>query len=422
VVRAESDRSRTLQRHVKVIQIQKTGILIVAAGRGHRAGTGLPKQYRTLGGIAVLRRTLLRFQETFPEAAIRCVIHPDDRNLYERAVVDLERLEDPVHGGDTRQQSVLNGLRAFSGDNLAKVLIHDAARPFVDPAVIKAVFAAISENVGAIAASPIVDTIKRADTQGRIDGTVPRDRLWAAQTPQGFSYNTILAAHEKAASERIEVTDDAALSEWAGLPVVLVESGRSNIKLTTEQDFTDAETQIMAQKQVLPDIRVGHGYDVHAFEPGTEVILGGISIPHDLKLKGHSDADVALHTITDAIYGAIGDGDIGHHFPPSDPQWKGTASDVFLKHAVGQVRRRNGRISNVDLTIICEEPKIGPHRDLMRQRISEIMDHDRERISVKATTTERLGFTGRSEGIAATATVTVILPASPGSDGGKEEG
>lgn len=394
--------------------MHRTGVLIVAAGRGHRAGAGLPKQYRLLGGLAVLRRTVIRFRDAEPNAVIRCVIHPDDRDLYEQAISGLRNLENPVHGGDTRQQSVLNGLRASSGCHLGKILIHDAARPFVDGAVIGAVLAAISENDGAIAANPVVDTIKRADGRGRIDETVSRERLWAAQTPQGFSYQAILAAHEKALAEKIEVTDDAALAEWAGIPVALVESGRGNIKLTTEQDFIDAETQIMAQESTLPDIRTGHGYDVHAFEPGTEVILGGISIPHDRKLKGHSDADVALHTITDAIYGAIGDGDIGHHFPPSDPQWKGAASDVFLEHAAGQVCRRNGRINNVDLTIICEEPKIGPHRDRMRQRISEIMRIEPDRISVKATTTERLGFTGRSEGIAATATVTVILPATSG--------
>lgn len=363
----------------------------------------------------MLRRTILRFQDTHPDFVIRCVIHPDDRELYDHAVSGLYGLEDPVHGGETRQQSVMNGLRAFARNGLEKILIHDAARPFVDPNVIAAVLATATGTAGAIAAAPIVDTIKRANGQGRIDETVPRDRLWAAQTPQGFSYATILASHEKAVAEQIEVTDDAALAEWAGLPVVLVESGRSNIKLTTEQDFIDAEAYIMAQEPTLPDIRTGHGYDVHAFEPGTEVILGGISIPHDRKLKGHSDADVALHTITDAIYGAIGDGDIGHHFPPSDPQWKGVASDVFLDHAAGQVRRRNGRINNVDLTIICEEPKIGPHRDRMRMRISEIMGLEPERISVKATTTERLGFTGRSEGIAATATVTVILPSASGS-------
>lgn len=369
----------------------------------------------------MLRRTLLRFQAAEPDSAIRCVIHPDDRELYEQAISGLGNLEDPVHGGDTRQQSVLNGLRAFCDHNLGKILIHDAARPLVDSTVIEAVLAAITENVGAIAANPVVDTIKRANAQGRIDETVSREHLWAAQTPQGFSYKAILAAHEKAVAEQIEVTDDAALAEWAGLPVVLVESGRGNIKLTTEQDFIDAEAQIMAREPAVPDIRTGHGYDVHAFEPGTEVILGGISIPHDRKLKGHSDADVALHTITDAIYGALGDGDIGHHFPPSDAQWKGVSSDVFLKHAAGQVRRRHGRINNVDLTIICEEPKIGPHRDLMRQRISEIMDLEPERISVKATTTERLGFTGRSEGIAATATVTVILPAATGSIGWKDK-
>lgn len=385
-------------------------ILIVAAGRGHRAGGSFPKQYRSLGGEPVLRRTISRFLSLGTKALIRCVIHPDDLALYREAVAGLPDLLEPAFGGDTRQRSVLNGLRSFETGAPEKVLIHDAARPFVEESTIAAIIDKITRNTGAIAANAVVDTLKREATAGTIGDTVSRDGLWAAQTPQGFIYATLLAAHEGAAKLDIAVTDDAAIAEWADIPVMLVESGRGNFKLTTEQDFKDAEERIMPQTAPLPDIRTGHGYDVHAFEPGTEVILGGISIPHDKKLKGHSDADVALHTITDAIYGAIGDGDIGHHFPPSDPQWKGTASDVFLKHAVERVRGRNGHIGNIDLTIICEEPKIGPHRDRMRDRLVEITGLDRDRISVKATTTERLGFTGRSEGIAATATVTVIFP------------
>ena len=385
-------------------------ILIVAAGRGHRAGGSFPKQYRALGGEPVLRRTISRFLSLGTKALIRCVIHPDDLDLYRKAVLGMPDLLEPVYGGDTRQQSVLNGLRSFETHAPGKILIHDAARPFVEESTIVEIIEKITDNAGAIAANAVVDTLKREAIAGTIGETVPRDGLWAAQTPQGFMYATLLAAHERAAKLDMVVTDDAAIAEWADIPVLLVESGRGNFKLTTEQDFKDAEERIMPQTAPLPDIRTGHGYDVHAFEPGTEVILGGISIPHDRKLKGHSDADVALHTITDAIYGAIGDGDIGHHFPPSDPQWKGTASDVFLVHAVERVRERNGHIGNIDLTIICEEPKIGPHRDRMRERLVEITGLDRDRISVKATTTERLGFTGRSEGIAATATVTVILP------------
>jgi len=395
---------------------ERIAILIVAAGRGHRAGGGLPKQYRKLGGQTVLARTVSRFQSSGLDLSIRCAIHPDDAALYRQAVAGLPPLGEPVLGGATRQHSVLNGLRAFSPERPNKILIHDAARPFVSTAVIEAVIGAIAGRTGAIAASPVVDTLKRGAAGGLIAQTVDRDGLWAAQTPQGFAYDAILAAHERAMDEAVEVTDDAAIAEWAGLPMVLVESGRDNVKLTSERDFAEAEDLIMRRETALPDIRTGHGYDVHAFEPGSAVILGGIAIPHDKKLKGHSDADVALHTITDALYGALGDGDIGQHFPPSDPQWKGVASDVFLKHAVRRLSERGGHVGNIDVTIICEEPKIGPHRERMRASIAEIMDVALDRISVKATTTERLGFTGRSEGIAATATATIVLPGSNGAD------
>ena len=392
------------------IERNKIAVLIVAAGRGHRAGEGLPKQYRKLAGQSVLRRTIERFQSCGLDMAIRCVIHRDDGDLYKEAVSGLSGLLEPVYGGETRQHSVINGLHSFNDDPPEKVLIHDAARPFVTPDVIVSLLDEVTRTCGAIAANGIVDTLKREGDARQIAGTVSREGLWAAQTPQGFWYSSILDAHERAMDAGVDVTDDAAIAEWAGLPVHLVESGRENLKLTTERDFTDAEQRMSSWKSALPDIRTGHGYDVHAFEPGTEVILGGVQIPHDKKLKGHSDADVALHTITDAIYGALADGDIGHHFPPSDLQWKGAASDLFLKHAVSRVRERGGFISNVDLTIICEKPKIGPHRAKIQVRLSEIMDLDPSRISVKATTTELLGFTGRSEGIAATATATVILP------------
>ena len=385
-------------------------ILIVAAGRGHRAGGGLPKQYRKIGGTSVLALTIERFQDYLPGCRIQCVIHPDDLALYEDAVVGINGLDMPVHGGATRQQSVLNGLRKLDEKAPDVVLIHDAARPFVETTVIAAVADAVGEGNGAIAACPVVDTLKRATSGQSIGETVPRDGLWGAQTPQAFPFQSILALHENANEAGFETSDDAAVAEWGGLPVTLVESGRGNLKLTTERDFEEAETMVRNLSPALPDIRVGHGYDVHAFEPGDAVILGGVKIPHDRRLKGHSDADVALHTITDAIYGAISDGDIGHHFPPTDPQWKGTASDVFLRHAVERVQSRNGIVTAIDLTIICEEPKIGPHRDAIRMRIADITGIASERISVKATTTEKLGFTGRSEGIAATATATVMLP------------
>ena len=385
-------------------------ILIVAAGRGHRAGGGLPKQYRKIGGTSVLALTIERFRDFRPGCRILCVIHPDDNALYEDAVVGIKGLEVPVHGGATRQRSVLNGLRKLDEMAPDVVLIHDAARPFVDATVIATVADAVGEGNGAIAACPVVDTLKRETSGQSIGKTVPRDGLWGAQTPQAFPFQSILALHEKANEAGYETSDDAAVAEWGGLPVMLIESGRGNLKLTTERDFEEAENMVRNLSPALPDIRVGHGYDVHAFEPGDAVILGGVKIPHDRRLKGHSDADVALHTITDAIYGAISDGDIGHHFPPSDPQWKGTASDVFLRHAVERVQSRNGIVTAIDLTIICEEPKIGPHRDTIRMRIADITGIASERISVKATTTEKLGFTGRSEGIAATATATVMLP------------
>ncbi|MEM8812911.1 MAG: bifunctional 2-C-methyl-D-erythritol 4-phosphate cytidylyltransferase/2-C-methyl-D-erythritol 2,4-cyclodiphosphate synthase [Pseudomonadota bacterium] len=390
-------------------------VLIVAAGRGYRAGGGMPKQYRRLGGTSVLHRTIQRFTQNDLSPTIQCVIHPDDQNLYHSAVDGLSGLREPVYGGATRQESVLNGLRALRDLAPDCVLIHDAARPFVSTDVIRSVVDAIGSGNGALAAAPVVDTLKRAGDTGHVADTVSRDGLWAAQTPQGFPFRTILNAHERALDQSVSVTDDAAIAEWAGIPVELVESGRDNIKLTTEADFADAESRLMT----LPayEFRTGHGYDVHAFEPGDGVILGGVTIPYDRKLKGHSDADVALHTITDALYGALGDGDIGHHFPPSDPQWKGAPSDLFLNHAGGRVRERNGRITNIDLTIICEAPKIGPHRDRIRARIAAILDLDLDRVSVKATTTERLGFTGRSEGIAASATATVMLPMTTGSDG-----
>ena len=385
-------------------------ILIVAAGRGHRAGGGLPKQYRKIGGTSVLALTIEQFRDFRPGCRIQCVIHPDDHALYEDAVVGINGLEVPVHGGATRQESVLNGLRTLDERAPEVVLIHDAARPFVEANVIAAVADAVGEGNGAIAACPVVDTLKRETSGQSIGETVPRDGLWGAQTPQAFPFQSILALHEKAHEAGFETSDDAAVAEWGGLPVTLIESGRGNLKLTTERDFEEAETMARNMSPALPDIRVGHGYDVHAFEPGEAVILGGVKIPHDRRLKGHSDADVALHTITDAIYGAISDGDIGHHFPPSDPQWKGTASDVFLRHAIERVQSRNGIVTAIDLTIICEEPKIGPHRDSIRERIADITGIASERISVKATTTEKLGFTGRSEGIAATATATVMLP------------
>ncbi len=386
--------------------------VIVAAGRGHRAGDGLPKQYRNVGDRSVLARTLEIF-DTHP-AINRCVvvIHCDDDAHYRAAVPFWESMEPPVPGGDTRQQSVLNGLSALENSPPELVLIHDAARPFPTPDLLNRLIERLGETDAVIPALRVTETVKRVQ-QDQIADTVDRTELWTAQTPQGFAYEKILKAHEQAHKDNpAQFTDDASIAEWAGLAVDVIDGEPGNTKLTTAQDFREAEQRLMS-KTTEVDIRVGTGFDVHAFEPGTSVILCGVSIPFDRSLKGHSDADVAMHAATDALYGALADGDIGTHFPPSDDQWKGAASDIFLSHACELMRKRSGTLVNLDVTIICEAPKIAPHTAQMRQRLSEIMGVSQDRISVKATTTERLGFTGRGEGIAAQASVSLKLPFAP---------
>ncbi len=376
----------------------RTLALIVAAGRGHRAGEGLPKQYRVVGGKAVLRRTAEAFLAHDQVDGVQVVIHPDDRALYDAAVEGMDLLL-PVNGGATRQESVKFGLEALTAD---RVLIHDAARPFVPPAVIDRVLAALDNEDGVIPALAVSDSLRRGGNH--IEGEVDRDGLYRAQTPQGFRYTAILAAHRAAT---VEATDDAAVLRAAGGKVAMVEGDEANMKLTTPADFARAETLLAAAMTS----RTAMGYDVHRFGAGDHIWLCGLKIPHTHGLVGHSDADVGLHAITDALLGTIGDGDIGQHFPPSDPQWKGAASDRFLDHAAQLVRARGGRIDHVDLTIIAEAPKVGPHRDAMRQRIAAILGIGFGSVSVKATTTEGLGFTGRREGIAAQAVATVRLPA-----------
>ena len=379
----------------------KTVALIVAAGRGQRAGEGLPKQYRKLAGQSVLRRSCLAFL-THPRIdTVRVIIHPDDRMLYEDALNGLD-LPPPVHGGAERQDSCRNGLEALTADPPDHVLIHDAARPFVDRASIDRVLDALQDSPAAISAQPVTDTLKKAGSEGRVAQTIDRAGLWRAQTPQGFRYADILEAHRKMAGESL--TDDAAVAEAAGLAVTLVPGNEDNVKLTTEDDFARAERMLGNG-----DIRVGSGFDVHRFDEGNSVTLCGVNIKHDRTLAGHSDADVGLHAVTDALLGAIGAGDIGSHFPPGDPQWRGADSARFLRHAAELVTRRGGRIAHLDVTLICEAPKIGPHREAMRARIAEIAGIGIDRVSVKATTTEGLGFTGRGEGIAAQATATVML-------------
>ncbi len=400
--------------------MSQTIALIVAAGRGLRAGGGIPKQYRDVAGRPVLRRTVEAFLNHWEIANVRVVIHPDDRLLYDAALDGLAVME-PVHGGDSRQESVALGLESLSEAPPDRVLIQDAARPLTDADTISRVIAALAIQPGAIAALPASDTIKRAkppasaQAPASIAETVPRETLWRAQTPQGFRFSEILEAHRAARGKAL--TDDAAVAEAFGIEVALVEGTDRNIKITSPNDFQFAE-RLMAETSPMPNAgpaltwesRTGTGFDVHAFEPGAAVILGGIEIPHSAKLKGHSDADVGLHAITDALFGAMADGDIGSHFPPSDPQWKGAASDQFLIYAVERLRSRGGRLVHLDLTLICERPKIGPHREAMTARVADIVGITPDRVSIKATTTEQLGFTGRREGIAAQAAVTIELP------------
>ena len=381
--------------------------VVVAAGRGLRAGGDLPKQYRPLAGEPVIRSSLSLFAWHGQIGAVQAVIHPDDRGSYEAAAKGL-RLLAPVAGGTTRQASVRAGLEALEPRAPDIVLVHDAARPFCSAALVSRAIAACGETGAAIPALEVTDTIKRVDDGGHVAGTVDRAELRSVQTPQAFAFPALLAAHRRAATEgREDFTDDAALAEWAGLRVATFAGESGNVKLTTDEDFGKAEARRIAS---LADLRLGNGFDVHAFGDGDHVWLGGIKIAHDRGLTGHSDADVGLHAIVDAILGALADGDIGKHFSPNDPRWRGASSDQFLKFAAERVAKRGGKIAHLDLTIVCETPRIGPHRDAMRKRIAEIADMSIERVAVKATTSEQLGFTGRKEGIAAMATATVRLP------------
>lgn len=387
-----------------------TVAIIVAAGRGTRFGEGVPKQYRNLAGEPILRRTVNAFLLHPRIAAVQVVIHPDDRATYAMATEGLDLLP-PTLGGATRQESVYRGLEALAASPPDWVLIHDAARPLVDAPLIDRVLDALERTPGALPAVPVVDTLKKAaaDNPTFVATTVDRTGLWRAQTPQGFHFAPLLAAHRQAVGANF--TDDAAIAESLGLAVTLVIGSENNIKITSEEDLWRQERMIDCEKashtKLQPEIRTGLGFDVHRFAAGDHVILGGISIPHTARLEGHSDADVALHALTDALLGAIAAGDIGTHFPPSDPQWRGAPSDRFLAHAASLVRAWGGAIVHVDLTLICERPKIGVHRPAMQQRIAEILGIEPERVSVKATTTERLGFTGRAEGIAAQAIATI---------------
>ena len=377
--------------------------LIVAAGRGSRFGGEIPKQWRDLGGRPVLRHSLAAFAAHPAIDAVRAVIHPDDRASYAAAAAGLG-LDEPIVGGATRQDSVRLGLEAFAPSAPDLVLIHDGARPFVTAGVVGRVISALTEHIGAIPALAVHDTLKRAE-DGRIVATVPRAGLWRAQTPQGFRFQAILEAHRATAGQ--ELTDDAAVAEQAGLAVGLVAGDRDNVKITTAEDLRRAASRLAAPG----DSRVAGGFDVHRFTDGDHVMLCNIAVPHSHALAGHSDADVALHALTDALLGTIAAGDIGSHFPPTDPRWKGVDSALFLAHAGELVGALGGQIVHLDVTIICERPKIGPHRAAMAARVADILGIEERCVSIKATTTEGLGFTGRREGIAAQATATVKLPA-----------
>ena len=382
-----------------------TAALIVAGGRGLRAGGSIPKQYQNLGGASVLRHALKTFVNHAAIDVVRVVIHPDDYDLYNLAAEGLA-LDPPIHGGATRQESCWNGLKNFAADPPRNILIHDAARPFIGVPTINRVIAALDQFDGAIAAVPVHDTLKKADDNGVICATIDRANLWRAQTPQGFRYASLYAAHANAALNNL--TDDAAIAEAHGLCVTTVLGSEENIKVTTPEDFTRAENRLN-KRAAIHDFRTGNGIDVHSFKPGDHAMLCGVRVPHSQGLAGHSDSDVGLHALTDALLGTIGAGDIGEHFPPSDPQWCGVDSAVFLKHSAKLVTDAGGQIRHVDVTLICEAPKIGPHRDAMRARIANILVLDITRVSVKATTTDGLGFLGRGEGVAAQATATVLF-------------
>ena len=386
--------------------------LIVAAGRGTRARTDAgdpPKQFRRIGEEAVITHTVRRFLGHDRIGQVMIVIHADDNAALSAALGDLEGRVSVAIGGATRQLSVLAGLEALAAGAPEIVLIHDGVRPFLSDELISRSAAAAIRTGAALAAIPVTDTLKTADDEGIVTGTVPRQGLWAAQTPQSFRFDLILAAHRAArAAGRTDFTDDAAIAEWCGHPVALVEGERGNSKITTQEDLEMANHRLSAP--ACGETRIGTGFDVHAFGPGDGVTLGGVSIPHERGLAGHSDADVALHALTDALLGALAEGDIGTHFPPDDPRWQGARSEVFLSHAAGLAGKNGGRIVNLDLTIVCEAPRITPHRARMREEIARICGLPPARVSVKATTTEGLGATGRGEGIAAHAVASVFLP------------
>jgi 2-C-methyl-D-erythritol 4-phosphate cytidylyltransferase / 2-C-methyl-D-erythritol 2,4-cyclodiphosphate synthase len=377
--------------------------VIVAAGRGTRAGGAVPKQWQMLAGRAVLAWTLDAFRSSPDIGDIVLVLHPGDMGLAPGYANHPD--VDVVPGGATRAASVRAGLEALDGTGATRVLIHDAARPLISHALIARVVAALDHSAGAAPALEVTDSLWRGDG-GIVSGTLSRAGLWRAQTPQGFRFDAILAAHRNHAGHPggDAATDDVAVARASGLDVAIVPGDERNLKITGPDDFARAE-RLMGDGM---DIRVGNGFDVHRFTEGDAVVLCGVRVPHGRGLDGHSDADVGMHALTDAIYGALADGDIGRHFPPSDAEWKGADSAIFLEHAMARARARGYDLANADVTLVCERPKIAPYAEAMRLRLAEILEVDPGRVSVKATTSERLGFTGREEGIAAQATATLI--------------
>jgi 2-C-methyl-D-erythritol 4-phosphate cytidylyltransferase/2-C-methyl-D-erythritol 2,4-cyclodiphosphate synthase len=367
--------------------------IIVAAGRGTRAGGTVPKQWQLLAGQPVVRHSIRAFAGLADQVIL--VVHPDD--VARAAPMEVQLVE----GGATRDASVRNALIHLAGTGTSRVLIHDGARPLVSPALITRLIGALDQSVAAAPAVPVTDALWRGDDL-RVTGTQDRTGLWRAQTPQAFHFDAILAAHR---AHPGGAADDVEVARAAGLDVMIVQGDEDNLKLTFAADFARAERILKGRSM---DIRVGNGFDVHAFGPGDHVCLCGVRVPHGKGLVGHSDADVGMHALTDAIYGALAEGDIGQHFPPSDPQWKGAESHIFLRHAANRAAQRGFAIAHADVTLICERPKIGPYAGPMRAALAAILGIAPDRISVKATTSERLGFTGREEGIAALATATLV--------------
>jgi 2-C-methyl-D-erythritol 4-phosphate cytidylyltransferase / 2-C-methyl-D-erythritol 2,4-cyclodiphosphate synthase len=386
-------------------------VVLVAAGRGERAGSPHegPKQYRMIGGAPVMRHTLSALLAHPAIGEVVAVIHPEDAALFEQSASGLRARVRPVFGRLTRQASTLAGLQALAVSAPEYVMIHDAVRPFVSLQLLHRIVSGLASDCGILPALPVSETVKRGDHLGFVAQTVSRAGLLAAQTPQAFPFQLILQAHEAARGQPDqEFTDDASIAEFAGLKVRIIEGAPENIKLTWKHDIDMADRKLSGT--AFPDVRVGNGYDVHALEPGDHVTLCGVKITHTASLSGHSDADVGLHALTDALLATRGAGDIGTHFPPSDAQWRGAASRIFVEHAAAIVREAGGRIANADITLICEAPKIAPHREAMVAAVASMLQISQDRISVKATTNERLGFIGRSEGIAAIATASVVFP------------